>query len=128
VGKQQKYNETVATSVEEELARWWTAIYTLGREEHAPASKIYSRARGGYALSCRSRLETKSVADGSGEAKEHGGMARLRVGFPEIGRSEFEKPKSKNFKKLSDPPKGTVGGSRIRKDGGGGADVGVIER
>jgi hypothetical protein len=73
-------------------------------------------------------METRSVADGSGEAEEHGGMARLRVGLPEIDRSEFEKPKSKNFKKLSDPPKGTVGVSGIQEDIGGGADVAVIER
>jgi len=73
-------------------------------------------------------METRSVEDGSDEAEEHGGMARLRVRLPEIDRSEFERPKSKNFKKLSDPPKRTVGGSRIREDGGGGADVAVIER
>jgi hypothetical protein len=58
-------------------------------------------------------MEAGSVADGSGEAEEHSGMAHLRVGLPEIDRSEFEKPKSKNFKKMTDSPKGTVGGSRF---------------
>jgi hypothetical protein len=105
VGKQQKYNKTVAASAEEELARWWTAIYASASEAHALASKIYSRARVGYAPVRRSWMEKRSVADKSGEAEKHGGMTRLRVGLPEIDKSEFEKPKSKNFKKLSDPPK-----------------------
>jgi hypothetical protein len=74
-------------------------------------------------------METRSVADGSSEAEEHGGMTRLRVRLPEIDRSEFEKPKFKNFKKLSNLPKETVGGSRIREDGGGGGvNVAIIER
>lgn len=68
------------------------------------------------------------MSDGSGEAEEHGGMACLRVGLPKIDRSEFEKLKSKNFKKKSDLPKGTVEGSKIREDGGGGADDSIIER
>jgi hypothetical protein len=74
-------------------------------------------------------MEARSMEDGSDEAKEHGGMVRLRVGgLPEIDRSEFEKPKSKNFKKMTDPPKRMVGGSRFRQHGGCGADIAVIER
>jgi hypothetical protein len=65
----------------------------------------------------------------SGETEEHGGLARLGVGLPEIYRSEFEKPKSKNFKRMMDPPKGSEGGSRFRRIvDGGEADVAVIER
>jgi hypothetical protein len=74
-------------------------------ENHASASKIYSQGRVVYAPACANRMETRSVSDGSGEAEEHGGMARLRVGLPEINRSEFEKSKSKNFKKKLDSPK-----------------------
>jgi len=114
VGKQHKYNKTVATAAEEKLARRWMTCY--------------SSARVGYAPARASWMETRSVSDGSGEAEEHGGMAGLRVRLPEIDRSEFEKPKSKNFKKKSDLPKGTVEGSKIRQDGGGGADDAIIER
>lgn len=126
--KQHKYNKTVAATAEEKLARRWTTYYASTRETHAPASKIYSRARVGYAPARANRMETRTVSNGSGEAEEHGGMARLRVGLPEIDRSEFEKPKSKNFKKKSDLSKGTVEGSKIRQDGGGGADDAIIER
>jgi hypothetical protein len=74
-------------------------------------------------------MEVRSVAKGSREAKEHNGMTRLRVSLSEIERSKFEKPKSKNFKKMTNPPKETVGGSRIRQMGKGGeVDVAVIER
>jgi hypothetical protein len=128
VGKQQKYNKTVAAAAEEKLAWRWTTCYAWARETHAPVSKIYSWALVGYAPVRASQMETRSVSDGSSDAEEHGGMARLRVGFPEIDRSEFEKPKSKNFKKKSDLPKGTIEGSKIRQDGGGGADDAIIER
>jgi hypothetical protein len=50
-------------------------------------------------------MEAGSVAVESGETEEHSGMARLRVGIPEIYRSEFGKPKSKNFEKMTDLPK-----------------------
>jgi hypothetical protein len=128
VGDQQKYNKTVAAAVEEKLARRWTTYYASARETHAPVSKIYSQARGGYTSARASRMETRSVSDGSGEAEEHGGMVRLREGLPEIDRYEFEKPKSKNFKKKSDLPKGTVEGSKIRQDRERGADDAIIER
>jgi hypothetical protein len=39
------------------------------------------------------------VVDGSGEVEEQSGVACLRVEFPKVDRSVFEKPKSKNFKK-----------------------------
>jgi hypothetical protein len=80
VEKQQKCNKTGAISAEEKFARRWTTSNALARETHAPASKIYLRARVGYALARASRMETRSASDGSGEAAEHGGMARWRVG------------------------------------------------
>ncbi len=68
------------------------------------------------------------MANGSDEADEQSGVVRLRVEFPKVDRYEFEKPKSKNFKKMTDPPKRMVGGSRFRQHGGCGADIAVIER
>jgi hypothetical protein len=101
----------------------------LGHKTHAPASKIYLRARVGHAPSRAGRMEAGSVAVESGETEEHGGKACLRVGLPEIYKSKFEKLKSKNFKKMTDPPNRTEGGSRFRRMvGGGEADVAVIER
>jgi hypothetical protein len=85
------------------------AIYTSARETHAPTSKIYSRALEGHALAYVGQMEAGSMEDESDEAEKHDGMAHLRVGLPEIHRSEFEKPKSKNFKKMTNPPKGMVG-------------------
>jgi hypothetical protein len=74
-------------------------------------------------------MEAGSMAVESRETEEYGGLARLRVGLLEIYRSEFEKLKSKNFKKMTDPPKGTEGGSRFRRMvDGGEANVPVIER
>lgn len=78
-----------------------------------PASKIYSQVRVGHAPSRAGRMEAGSVAVESGEIEKHGGMARLRVGLLKIYRSEFGKHKSKNFKKMTDPPKGSEGGSRF---------------
>lgn len=70
----------------------------------------------------------RSMEDESDEAEEHGGIARLRVRLSKIHRSEFEKPKSKKKKNLTDPPKGILRGSRIRLHGGGGVGIAVIER
>jgi hypothetical protein len=134
--KQQKNNKeitknhkTKAASAEEELARRRTACNMSARKAHAPASKIYSWARVGHAPLRADRMEAGSVAVESGETEEHGGMARLRVEHPKIYKSEFEKPKFKNFKKMTDPPKGTEGGSRFRRMvDGGEADVAIIER
>jgi hypothetical protein len=136
MGKQQKYNKeitknykTVAASAEEELTRRRMTINTSARKTHELASKIYLQARVGHALAHTGGMQVGSVAKGSGEAKEHDGMACLRVRLSEIDRSKFEKPKSKNFKKMTNPPKGIVGGSRIRQMGKGGeADVAVIDR
>jgi hypothetical protein len=75
------------------------AINTLAHKTHALASKIYLQARVGHVLA-------GSVAKGSEEAKEHDGMACLRVGLSEIDRSKFEKPKSKNFKKMTNSTDG----------------------
>jgi hypothetical protein len=61
------------------------------------------------------------VAHGSGEAEEHDGVARLRVELLEVNRSDFEKPKSKEFKKMMDSQMGTIGGCGIRTIGDGGA-------
>jgi hypothetical protein len=36
-------------------------------------------------------METGPLANGSGEAEEHGGVARLMVELLEVDRSEFEK-------------------------------------
>jgi hypothetical protein len=83
---------------------------------HVPASKIYSRVREGHAPSRADRMEAGSVAVESGETKEHGGLVRLRVGLPEIYRSEFKKSKSKNFKKMTDA-KGNGGRKQIPTDG-----------
>jgi len=120
--KQQKYNKeitkshkTKAASAEEELKRSRMADNMSARKTHAPASKIYSRARVGHAPSRAGRMEAGSVAVESGETEEHSGMARLRVGIPEIYRSEFGKPKSKNFEKMTDLPKWTERGSRFRR-------------
>jgi hypothetical protein len=40
---------------------------------------------------------------GSCETKDHGGVAYVRMGFLEVDKSDFEKIKSKNFKKEADP-------------------------
>jgi hypothetical protein len=64
-------------------------------------------------------METGPVGDGSGEAEEQGGVARLRVELLKVDRSEFEKPKSKNFKEVVDPRMETTGGGGIRAVGNG---------
>jgi hypothetical protein len=94
-----KNHKTAAASAEKELAWRWAAINASARKTHTPASKIYSWARVGHAPVHAGRMEVGTVAERCGEAEEHGGMDRLRVGFQEIDRSEFEKPKFINFKK-----------------------------
>jgi hypothetical protein len=78
------------------------------------ASEIYSRAHMGHVSARAGWMETRLVANGSGEAEEHGGVACLRVELPKVDRSEFEKPKSKDFKKMMDPRIRTAGQGGIR--------------
>jgi len=40
------------------------------------------------------------MAGGSGETKDHGREAHLRVKLLKVNKSSFEKTKSKNFKKM----------------------------
>jgi hypothetical protein len=42
-------------------------------------------------------------AAGGRESQEHGGVVRVTVELPKVGRSDFEKNKSKNFKNGVDP-------------------------
>jgi hypothetical protein len=46
------------------------------------------------------RTATRLMAGGSGETKDHGREAHLRVKLLKVNKSSFEKTKSKNFKKM----------------------------
>jgi len=70
--------------------------------KHVLASEIYSQAHVG-------QTKTRLVANGSKEAEEQGGMARLTVVFPKVDRSMFEKSKFKTFEKGVDSRVGMVG-------------------
>lgn len=50
------------------------------------------------------------MKNGSFEADEQSGVARLRVELPEVDIFEFEKPKSKKFKEVVDLPMKMAGG------------------
>jgi hypothetical protein len=70
----------------------------LARVRHTPTSEIYLRASVGHAPVHVGETQMGLVVDGSREVEEQIGVARLRVEFPKVDRSVFEKPKSKNFK------------------------------
>jgi hypothetical protein len=57
----------------------------------------------GYALARGGWMEKQLMAKRSGGSLDHGGVAHEAVRFPEVDRSNFEKIKSKNFKKRADP-------------------------
>jgi hypothetical protein len=67
----------------------WNPNHTPTRVSHAPASKIYSRAREGHAPSSDDRTNKLMQAKSSGATQEHSGLARFRLRLPEDERSKF---------------------------------------
>jgi hypothetical protein len=86
-------------------------------------------ARERHVPTCAGQMETGPMANGSSEAEEHGGVARLRVELFEVDRFKFEKSKSKIFRNMTEQPMSTIGGGEIRTMGDGrGANKANIER
>jgi hypothetical protein len=84
------------------------------------ASKNYLQAHG-------ARIMKLLPATSSKEAKERGGVARVSLWLLGMGRSYFEKIKSKDFKKGVEPRLQTARGGDDQTTCGRGEDDGAID-
>jgi hypothetical protein len=78
------------------------AVHAPVHAGHAPVSKIYSQACVGHAPAYGGKMEQWLMAERSGGSPNHGGVVRVVVKLLEDDKSNFEKTKFKNVKKMSD--------------------------